>query len=33
MSEAIESIRGARPRIVIDSALRAAIATAAERPA
>jgi hypothetical protein len=33
MSEAIESIRGARPRIVIDSALRAAIATAAKRPA
>ena len=33
MSEAIESIRRARPRIVIDSALRAAIATAAERPA
>jgi hypothetical protein len=33
MSEAIDSVRGARPRIVIDAALRAAIATAAERPA
>ena len=33
MSEAIENVRGARPHIVIDSALRAAIATAAERPA
>lgn len=33
MSEAIESIRGARPRIVLDSAVRAAIAIAAERPA
>ena len=31
MSEAIETVRGARPRIVIDSALRAAIATAAAR--
>jgi protein-tyrosine phosphatase len=33
MSEAVDSIRGARPRIVIDSAMRAAIATAAGRPA
>lgn len=33
MSEAIEKVRGARPRIVIDSALRAAIAIAAERRA
>jgi len=31
MSEAIERVRGARPRIVIDSALRTAIAAAAER--
>jgi membrane-associated phospholipid phosphatase len=33
MSEAIEKVRGARPRIVIDSALRAVIAAAAERRA
>jgi len=33
MSEAIENVRGARPRIVIDSALRAAIAIAAGRRA
>jgi hypothetical protein len=31
LSEAIENVRGARPRIVIDSALQAAIVTAAER--
>jgi len=30
MTEAIERVRGARPRIVVDPALRAAIATAAE---
>jgi hypothetical protein len=33
MSEAIDKVRGARPRIVVDSALRAAIAAAAERRA
>ena len=31
MSEAIESVRRAQPRIVIDSALRAAVATAVGR--
>jgi protein-tyrosine phosphatase len=32
MAEAIESVRRAQPRIVIDSALRAAVATAVGRP-
>jgi protein-tyrosine phosphatase len=33
MTEAIERVRGARPRIVVDEALRGAIATAAEEGA
>jgi hypothetical protein len=31
VAEAIDQVRGARPRIVVDTALRDRIATAAER--